>query len=165
MYGLPKAQLTEDEHKQVRNGVYFAVMTAATATLAHELGIPWIIENPEPRDNPVSFFRLPEWVRLAALSGVEVWDFDQCPMGAETAKPTRLLTFKVDCTALLGRCGHPCQSWHYTDFKGQAKSHWGPHPPLVNRRRSNGEMATKQAALYPSEMNLRLAEALSKTSC
>ena len=128
--------------------------------MAHSLGIPWIIENPEPRDNPVSFFRLPEWVQLAALDKVETWDFDQCPMGAETPKPTRLLTFKVDCRPLLGRCGHPCQWWTYKDFQWRTKQHWGPHPPLVNRRRENGEMATKRAAMYPSEMNHRLALAI-----
>ena len=164
IYGLPRAQLTEAEHTQVRNGTYLALMSAATATLAMELGIPWGIENPDPEGNPVSLFNLPEWQALANAPGVKFIDFHQCPMGAETSKPTRILHWGCDLSHLAGRCNHPARWWEYTDHRGRPRRSWGPHPPLANRRREDGSMATRAAAAYPAEMNARLARGLAATS-
>ena len=126
-------------------------------------GIPWAIENPDPFGNPVSLFNLPEWRQLAAMPGVRAWDFHQCHMGAETAKPTRILAWGLDLSSLLGSCSHPPRLWHYQDHRGRWRSHWGPHPPIKGRRRKDGSMATKAAAAYPSEMNRRIAVACVQT--
>ena len=95
IYGLPRDQLTPAEHDQVKLGTYFALQTAATATIATELGIPWAIENPDPTGNAVSLFNLPEWISLSRSPGVQQWDFHQCPMGSETAKPTRIISHSL----------------------------------------------------------------------
>ena len=164
IYGLPRDQLTEEEYQQVRLGTYFALKTHELMQLCLQLGIPWVIENPDPSGNPVSLFNLPEWRQLAALPGVSAWDFHQCPMGAETAKPTRMLAWRVDLRGLLGRCTHPAQEWQWQDHRWRWRTSWGPHPPLKGRRREDGTMATKAAAAYPREMNRRLAVAFSRTT-
>ena len=160
LYGLPRDQLTEAEHKQVQEGTYFALQSAKTATLARTLGIPWAIENPDPANNPVSLFNLPEWRSLANLPEVDHVDFHQCPMGAETAKPTRILFWGLDLANLVGFCNHAKQWWTFTTHSGKQRSVFAPHPPLAGRRREDGNMATKAAAAYPAELNLRLAKAI-----
>ena len=165
IYGLPRDQLTPEEFEQVRLGTYFALKTAETAVLATELRIPWAIENPDPSDNPVSLFHLPEWVDLARSPHVRTWDFHQCPMGAETAKPTRMLSWGIDLSNLLGSCTHAKRMWHYTDHAGKKVQKFAAHPPLAGRRREDGTMATKAAAAYPADMNFRLAAAVSKARC
>ena len=127
-----------------------------------ELGIPWAIENPDPNGNPVSLFNLPEWQDLARRPGVRSWDFHQCPMGAETAKPTRILSWGMDLSPLIGTCSHPKQWWTFRDHKNKRRSVWAAHPPLAGRRREDGSMATKAAAAYPAEMNGRLAAAVAR---
>ena len=124
------------------------------------LDIPWWIENPLPDGNPVSLFNLPEWQALRAQHGVSTYDFHQCHMGAETAKPTRIMSEGIDLSALLGTCSHPKKTWHFTDFRGRRRSVFASHPPLAGRRRENGDMATKAAAAYPGEMNRRIAAAI-----
>ena len=164
LYGLPRDQLTDAEYAQVRLGTYFALKTAEVMTLCLQLGIPWAIENPDPDGNPVSLFNLPEWRQLAAKPGVRAWDFHQCPMGAETAKPTRVLASGLDLTSLIGFCNHPPREWHYQDHRGRWRTSWGPHPPIKGRRREDGTMATKAAAAYPGEMNRRLATAFTQAA-
>jgi len=134
------------------------------ARLANELGIPWLIENPSPAGNPVSLFNLPEWKQLAETPGVTVTDFHQCPMGAETSKPTRIISKGLNLTSLLGSCTHPKRHWKYTDHKGQKQTVFARHPPLAGRLRDDGSMATKAAAAYPAEMNKRLAAAIAQST-
>ena len=157
MYGLPRAELTPAEAEQVREGTYFALKSAELATSAVAQGIPFALENPEPWDNSVSLFRIPEIEALASLPGVVHTNFDQCRLGGETAKPTRLLFFKLDLSGWEWRCNHPPRSWRYRDWKGRERRHWGPHPPLVGRRREDGKPATSAASAYPSEMNRLIA--------
>ena len=163
IYGLPKALLTEAEHKQVQQGTYFALKSSETALLAIELGIPGMIENPDPSGNPVSLFNLPEWQSLMQHSAVKVIDFHQCPLGAETRKPTRVIYWLVDLSGLTGQCDHAPQQWHYTDAKGASRLHWGPHPPLVDRIREDGSYATKAAGAWPAGMNQIIARHMAAT--
>ena len=162
IYGLPRDQLTPEEFDQVKLGTYFALKTAETATLATELRIPWALENPDPKDNPVSLYNLPEWQALARTPGVKTWDFHQCHMGSETSKPTRIISWGMDLSSLLGRCEHPRKWWTYRDHKNNKRTMFAAHPPLIGRRREDGAMATKAAAAYPAEMNRRLAEAFTR---
>ena len=101
-YGLLKISLTLQQHEQVRLGTFYALKAAEAASAAHSRGIPSAIGNPEPWEGHISMFLLPEFVTLASLPGVEAVNFDQCTVGAETAKPTRVLYFKVP---LIARCG------------------------------------------------------------
>ena len=163
IYGLPKAQLSPEENQQVRLGTYFALRSAALATRCHQLQIPWLIENPDPKGNPVSLFNLPEWQALADLPEVQTLDFHQCLVGAETAKPTRLLFFRLQLDALRGRCNHSSQKWEWVDLRGKHRHTFAPHPPLVGRRRPDGTYATKAAGAWPSAMNNMIAEACAAT--
>ena len=163
IYGLPKKELTPAEHEQVRMGTYLALKSAETATLAMQLGIPWMIENPDPSGNPVSLFHLPEWKSLASMPGVQHLDFHQCPLGAETSKPTRILFWNVDLSTLSGWCSHTPKHWEYTDHWGRRKTTFAAHPPLAGRRREDGTMATKAAAAYPTKMNHIIATCFSRS--
>ena len=100
---------------------------------------------------------------LIQLTGRQT-HWHQCPMGAETAKPTRILHWGIDLSALAGRCNHPKQSWTFRTLSGKNKTVFAPHPPLADRRREDGSMATKAAAAYPAEMNRRIAEAIAATA-
>ena len=163
IYGLPRKLLSHKEADQVRLGTFFALQSAKVATLLHERDIPWMIENPSPTGNPVSLFNLPEWQELASLPGVKHVDFDQCHMGAETAKPTRILHFKLDLSSLAGKCAHTPTIHSYTDNHGVARTMLSRHPPLVRRKRKAGSSATTAAAASPGEMNKRIAEAIAQS--
>ena len=160
IYGLPKSELRDSEFQQVREGTYFALKTCEMAQAAHSRGVCFGIENPEPWPGYVSLFLLPEVQELSRLSDVTCTNFDQCRLGAETAKPTRLLSFGLDLTQWTWRCQHEYQSWRYTDWNGNECEKWVPHPPLVGRKREDGRPATAGAAAYPSEMNELLAQAI-----
>ena len=75
------------QHEQVRLGTFYAFMTAEIATVAHSRGIPFAIENPEPWEGHISMFVLLEFVALASFPGVQVVNFNQCMVGAETTTP------------------------------------------------------------------------------
>ena len=159
-YGLPREELTEPERKELKQGNFFMLMAAAACRAAHEVGTPGVLENPEPVDGHASAFLFDEWRSLAQTQGVTTINFDQCKLGAETAKPTRLLVWGVDLSSIQQvRCDHPHRCWAWSDAQGRPRRSWGPHPPLVGRRRGNGEYATKAAAAYPAELNKRLVEA------
>ena len=56
-----------------------------------------------PAHKHVRAHHLPEWVAFAARPEASHLDFHQCPMGAETAKPTRLFAFGVQLEHLAFR--------------------------------------------------------------
>ena len=159
-YGLPKARLTPSQQEQVRLGTFFALKTAELAREAHRGGTPFAIENPEPwGDGHVSMFHLPEFRSLADQPGVQCLRLDQCMVGAETTKPTRLLYYKLPLSSLEKRCNHQKQWWSFTDWQGKPQRRWGAHPPLAKRKREDGTPATAAAAVYPAELNRVIAEA------
>ena len=159
-YGLPREQLTEAERKELAHGNFFVLMAAAAFRTAVAAQVPVVLENPQPVPGHASAFQLDEWRELAATPGVHTIDFDQCRLGAETAKPTRLLAWGVDLSAIhKQRCDHPYRCWAWADLEGRPRRHWGPHPPLAGRRRSNGDFATKAAAAYPTDFNKFLVDA------
>ena len=162
-YGLPKSRLTPSQQEQVRLGTFFALKTAELAGIAHREGIPFAIENPEPWEGHISMFLLPEFKELASRPGVQVVNFDQCTVGAETAKPTRILYYKLPLSSLDKRCNHPKQWWCFTDWQGTPQRRWGAHPPLAKRKREDGTPATAAAAVYPTELNRVIAESFAST--
>ena len=159
-YGLPKSSLTLQQHEQVRLGTFYALKTTEAATEAHSRGIPFAIENPEPWEGHLSMFVLPEIMALASLPGVQAVNFDQCMVGAETTKPTRVLYYKVPLSSLQKRCHHPKRWWEFKDWRGKSQRRWGAHPPLARRAREDGTPATAAAAVYPAELNRIIAKGL-----
>jgi len=160
IYGFPKPSLSQADWDDVQLGNYFAIQSARMATLALNRGVGFGIENPAPWPGFPSIFLLPEFQTLASAAGVSSVDFDQCPFGSETAKPTRVLYAFVDFSTLQGKCNHPKQWWSFTDWWGQPQRHFGAHPPLFNRRRDSGEPATKAAAAYPYALNKAIVRAV-----
>ena len=159
-YGLPKSALTLQQHEQVRVGTFYALKTAEASRVAHDQGIPFAVENPEPWEGHVSMFLIPEFMALASLPGVQAVNFDQCTVGAETAKPTRVLYYKVPLSSLQKRCHRPKQWWEFKDWRGKSQRRWGAHPPLARRAREDGTPATAAAAAYPAELNHIIAKVL-----
>ena len=159
-YGLPDMVKDHKYKEQIRRANYFATQCAKLAQALHAKGIPWAIEQPEPRPHVASMFDLHELQLLSQLEGVVDRDFDQCTMGSETKKPTRIREYRLNLTSWNNRrCQHAPQ-WHtYTDLKGRTCQRWQPHPPSINRRRGN-EFATKALAAYPGCMNRQIAKAL-----
>ena len=144
----------------MRGGTYLAFETCELAQAAHRRGVCFGIESPEPWPGYVSLYLPPEMQELARFPDVTCTSFDQCCLGAETAKPASLLSFGLDLSQWTWRCQHAAKSWRYTDWMGNACLKWGPHPPFVGRQREDGRPATAGAAAYPSEMNELLAKAI-----
>ena len=159
-YGLPRVQLTEKEQKELKLGNFFMLMAAAAFRTAVRANVPVLFENPEPVQGHATAFDFDELRAAAALPGVATICFDQCRLGAETAKPTRLLAWGMDLSGIQGlRCDHSWKCWAWSDMHGRPRRSWGPHPPLAGRRRANGDFATKAAAAYPRRLNQALVEA------
>ena len=159
IYGLPKGQLKEWEHDQVRMGTYFALQSSKTAALATAKGVPWALENPEPLGNPVSLFELPEFQELARQPEVQALGLDQCTVGAISRKPTRILSWGLDFSPLAKRCDHPSIYQEWVGRDGWTEAGKVRHPPLLGKDAS-GAYRTKAAAAYPSAMNEVIARVI-----
>lgn len=164
--GFPKAWLTEAEAEEVRKGNYYALQCVAVGETAIAQQTPWAIENPEPWNvgESASMFDFEEFEALTAKPAVRTVDFDQCTLGAETTKPTRVVYWGVDLSCLWARCDHPHQWWESdgTDGSGRRIDNnwvWAAHPPLIRRRREDGQWASKAAAAYPAALNAAIVEA------
>lgn len=156
-YGLPN--LTPAQREQVRIGNLLAARCAEAATLLHSLGKAFVIENPE-RWNPQAptMWELEELRKVARLPGVSALHFDQCMVGARSRKPTTLLHYGLDLSALKLRCTHPVRTSRNPD----GSAHQGAHPRIVQRQEQGPhgtEWATKALAAYPEQLNQALAEA------
>ena len=90
---------------------------------------------------------------------VKVIDFAQCPFGAASAKPTRVMYANADFTHLAGECNHAKQWWNFSDWKGQPRRVFAAHAPLVGRL-EQGRPATAAAAAYPAGLNEAIARGI-----
>ena len=160
LYGKPSSELSQSDSASVQQGNYFAFKSANMAWTCIEHGVGFAIENPEPWPDAPSLFKLPEFVDLQSDSHVETVNFDQCMLGAETRKPTRVIFSGIDLSNIRSRCNHPHQTWHFTGWNGRPKSSFGAHPPLFGRVRDSGEPATKASAAYPYDFNKAIVWAL-----
>ena len=159
-YGFPKAQLKEREQKEVAQGTYFALQSLEACKICHQSSVGFGLESPKPTSGVVSIFTLPEGVEVARLPNVNYTEFDQCTLGAETAKPTRIMFWGIDLSGLQSVCNHPKQWWTYRDWSGRTRNSFSAHPPLAGRLRDSGEPATKAAAAYPVGLNLEIVKAV-----
>ena len=97
-------------------------------------------------------------------TGFKTTLLDQCTYGGQTAKPTDLRASWIDFAALQSRCNHP-KTWHWWDRAGGGKYIWAAHPLTVACKDASGKQwATKQQAAYPKQLNIALAEAISKAA-
>ena len=48
-----------------------------------------------------------EFITLSNDPRVHVTNFDQCTLGKETTKPTRIMLYKIDLSELTSRCNPP----------------------------------------------------------
>ena len=179
-YGL--SGLDQDEKETVRIGTGCIVRSAEAgqalldrgpmiAEDGSEVWIPWLIEQPMPREDKPSGLKLDETLALDKHRAVGDSDMVQCHLGARTTKHTTLKgTTKIRSSRV---CRHK-KKWWRTPWSG--RFHWGAHPPLKGtqwaipaqkwkawmKRRfpPKGEFLTKQAAQYPGDMNALLAKAL-----
>ena len=164
--GLPRQHLTQAEVEQVRLANYFVVQCGRAAVLAHECKVGFAIENPTPWNDPrcASMFDFQEIAGLRELPGVEFLDFDQCTMGAGSAKPTRIVYCGIQISGWSRQCDHrPRYHWcEYKDASGHpvGEWQWGAHPKMVRSRGLDGSWASKAAAAYPSDMNKAIAQAI-----
>jgi hypothetical protein len=153
LYGKPKSMLSPSDQAAVQQGNYFAFKSANMAWTCLEHGIGFAIENPEPWPGHPSLFLLPELVELQKDARVTSSNFDQCTLGAETTKPTRIVSSGLAVSKFSTRCTHPYKQWKFMGWDWQPTASFGAHPPLFGRRRESGEPATKASAAYPYAMN------------
>ena len=139
--------------EQVRTGNLFIHRTAEAARAIHLLGGGFAIENPPPHDGNVSLWDLDIIVKLEKDTQASSVDFDQCPYGAESQKPTRIMYKSGDFFVLELQCNHPVRDWK--DDRG--RPYRARHPPLVGRWLPDGRRATKAAAAYPGDLNEGIA--------
>jgi hypothetical protein len=86
--------------------------------------------------------------------GAKDVDFDQCPLGAASRKPTRIRYFGGTFAELQGyECHHEAQYWDM----GEGKSVWAPHKPLAGVKTTEGKWASSNAEAYPDALNIELA--------
>lgn len=67
-YGLP--HLRPEEKEATRLGTLLAIRAQRLCALAHAMGVPWIVENPEEKPGWPSLFGLDEWLELIGREGV-----------------------------------------------------------------------------------------------
>ena len=124
--------LRQGEKKALKEGNAHADFSADVMTACHRAGIPFTMENPEPRtDKDVSIFRMPRIAKLATEQGCKYTDFDQCMFDSPATKPTRILCWKVSLAHMEGkRCNHPLKT--FRDQQGQ--EYEARHERVVGRK-------------------------------
>ena len=178
-YGLRNLRVQDKE--KVRLGTLLATRAAEAATELHSLNKPFIVEQPQWKDDGKSnsMFNLDEYQDLLALEGVTTCDLDQCMFEAKTTKPTTLMVYDVDTNELTKSCTHEKTMWIKPST---GERNWSAHPPLVGKemyipwnqwdksmlmrpweaakKYKHEPYLTSAAQAYPGALNAKLAEIL-----
>ena len=146
-----KTGLTQQEKKQLKEGNEHTDFSYEVMRKAHKGLTPFTMENPEPL-HPVSIFNVPKIKEVSKLKGVRTSDFDQCRVGCEAKKPTRLLRYRMEYTGLDKlRCNHEPRTFVGAD----GKEYTAAHEKVAQRKRSLGdgksEYASKALGNYAQE--------------
>ena len=162
--GLPKEELKPAEVKQLKESNLLVGRSAAAIGTFKNKKKPWGMENPKHQEDQVSIWKMPQIEHLTGRPEVKSLDFDQCKVGQETKKPTRIIYQNMNLSELEGLvCDHP--PVEQKDAKG--KTYFAPHPSPAGRWRFNSdgtrERASKALGEYPYEMNYILAKAFHET--
>ena len=151
--GLTPAEKEGNEHTE---------FSAEVMQRAHKMYTPFTMENPEPL-HPVSIFNTPSFKEVAKLKSVRAVDFDQCRVGCEAKKPTRLLRYRVEYSGLDKlRCNHEPKTFTGTD----GKEYKAAHEKVAQRRRTNadGKSASKALGNYAPQFCEAIARAIAKVN-
>eukprot|EP00435_Cladocopium_sp_Y103_P054492 s1011_g17.t1 len=162
--GLPRDTLTQSEQKQLKESNILVDRTASAMVSQTMVKKPWGVENPDHGEDKPSLWHMPN---IAALfDGYSDQDirFDQCRLGLETTKPTRLMLSRLNLSHLNNlRCNHPVQTYQRPD----GSTGRGPHVPTVQRWVTNEEgkqeRASKSQGQYTSELSEAIAAAFHAT--
>ena len=162
--GLPKGGLKPAEFKQLQESNILVGRSMAAIGVQRSKKKPWGMENPKHPDEQVSIWKMPQVEHVASKPDVRKVDFDQCKVGQETRKPTRIIYQHLDLKELMGLvCNHP--PVEQTDANG--KKYMAPTPSPAGRWRANSEgvreRASKALGEYPYELNYILARAFHDT--
>ena len=148
--------------EQVRIGTLLAMRAIELATVLYDAGLPFVLENPSPRDGCPSFFRLDETIALQSRKGMTYIEGPQCMCGASSYKGTGWLT---NCALdPLPPCNHPTHEW-IVPASGQVYK--SPHMKLIGKAPAvlltdhfagidtnvQQDFLTKRAAAYPARAN------------
>eukprot|EP00435_Cladocopium_sp_Y103_P040399 s39_g11.t1 len=156
--------LNDAEKKQLAEGNQHTEFSADVMQTAHKSYTPFTMENPEPI-YPVSIFNTPRIGEVAKLRNVRAVDFDQCRVGCEAKKPTRLLRYRIEYSGLGGlRCNHEPKTFKDAD----GNEYKAPHEKVVARRRTTpdgkSEYASKALGNYHKDFCQVIAKAISKVN-
>ena len=161
--GLPQNKLTESEKKQLKEANILFRFSAEILSDQTDQELPWWMENPV-HEGKLDIWKT-SWMKyLTRPSRIFKVDFDQCRYGAETTKPTRLVSFKLNFLDMANlRCNHPMREW----TKSDGSKYKAAHESLVQRWRTddagNKQRASKALAEYTPRLNARIAEAMLET--
>ena len=109
----------------------------------------------------VTLFDLDCFAPLVQQDDFKLVEFDQCTLGATTKKPTMILYANAPMLSdLAGGCNHPMQRF-VDDASGAV--YFAPHQRTLGKKSADGSYMTKDAARYPYEMNVALAEAITES--
>ncbi len=172
IFGLPG--LTAAQRERLRCGTLLAMRSAEGLWLCIEFTIPFIFEQPAPREGRPHMTRLPPFKAIREHPEVVSKLVDQCQFTAPTSKTTELLLYRISgsdgpiqATPIV--CDHPHRSW---TVPWSGESYWGAHPRLTGRqwaiptedwrphmrgRPPSGEFLTQATAFYPPAFNAMLA--------
>ena len=156
--------LRPGEKKALKEGNAHADFSADVIAACQRAGIPFMMENPQPRtEQDVSIFRMPRIAKLATEPGCKFVDFDQCMFDSPATKPTRILCWRVNLAHVEGkRCNHPLKTFR----DQQGAEYEARHERVVGRKvkapDGSEQWASKGLAEYRPAMCKALAEGIAK---
>ena len=154
-YGL--AGLKPHEKDAVRLGTLLACRAFEISSICHDLGIPWLLENPTELELGTSIFKLDEWLAIGKRDGVFRNTVAQCNYGLDHVKLTDLRG-SIELPDAQATCTHVKRDM-LVDGVWQHRA----HAPLRGLA-EDGSFRTRATAAYPSKFNKYLAEALVKAA-
>ena len=161
--GLPKASLSLAEQKQLKEANILVSHSAESACEMALLHLPVGIENPTHSKNKPQLWDMPEILKLVDRCKFEAVDFDQCRVGCEVTKPTRLLVHLLDFSNLNElRCNHELREWTMSDGSVRKAKHCSPAQRWREGEQGQ-ERASKALGRYTAEFCKTIAAAIHKT--
>eukprot|EP00435_Cladocopium_sp_Y103_P017556 s2656_g4.t1 len=162
--GLPSAQLTQSEQKQVKEANILVKRSYTAAAYQNKCKKPWGLENPKHPDDKPQLWMMPLIVKLAEVRDVIKVDFDQCRTGLSTTKPTRLLVKRIDLSELAGlRCNHEKTERTRSDGSKYMAAHDNTVQKWVEGP-SGRQRASKSQGEYTEELCTIIARAFHATT-
>ena len=162
--GLPRAQLSQAEQKQVKEANILVHRSTSAAAAQASVDKPFGIENPDHDPSKPSLWMMPQMVKIINEKADGDIRFDQCRTGLETRKPTRLVTKKIDLSELHNqRCNHEPKEYTRPD----GSKYRSAHESTVQRWKLNEdgtrERASKSQGQYTAEFSSAIARAFHRT--